>query len=171
MKKSFLSPIVVVATLVAGAVPAQLKAQETDPEVKASIEKLMEVTGAVKMGKQMAHAVALQMTAVLKQGRPSMDEETLQLLNEVVEEELETVFGDSGPLVDELIPVYARHFTLEEIQGLLAFYETDLGRKTIEVMPMIIQESMAAGQNYSMQRVPEVQQRVMERLRKAGVIN
>ncbi|NRB08638.1 MAG: DUF2059 domain-containing protein [Richelia sp.] len=38
--------------------------------------------------------------------------------------------------------LYSKDFTNEEIKGLIAFYETPLGRKTISVMPKLLQESI-----------------------------
>jgi uncharacterized protein len=41
--------------------------------------------------------------------------------------------------------VYAKNFTLEEIQGLVKFYESPLGQRVVKVLPQVIQESQAAG--------------------------
>ena len=42
-------------------------------------------------------------------------------------------------MIDEMVPVYAAAFTVAELEALVAFYETEMGRsiaaKTIQVMP------------------------------------
>ena len=48
-----------------------------------------------------------------------------------------------------MVPVYHNNFTHEEIKGLLQFYATPLGKKVIQTLPAVVQQSMAAGQNWS----------------------
>jgi uncharacterized protein len=43
------------------------------------------------------------------------------------------------------IDLYDKYFTNEEIKGLIQFYESPVGRKAIEVLPAITQESMKHG--------------------------
>ncbi|WP_300673236.1 DUF2059 domain-containing protein [Soonwooa sp.] len=58
--------------------------------------------------------------------------------------------------------IYANHFTEEDIDGLIKFYETPLGKKTIKELPLIMQESMTAGQEWGM----EIARKVLEDLDK-----
>jgi len=53
-----------------------------------------------------------------------------------------------GELVDMISVVYDRHFTIEELRQLLAFYDTPLGRKLLAAQPAIAQESVQAGQQW-----------------------
>src|SRR4051812_7850401 len=43
-------------------------------------------------------------------------------------------FGEMSvnSLINMIIPIYDKHFTEEDINGLVAFYESPLGKKTIE---------------------------------------
>ena len=51
---------------------------------------------------------------------------------------------DLGKIVDEVsYVVYDRHYTVEELRDLAAFYRTQTGRKTIKVMPKLFSDSMA----------------------------
>jgi hypothetical protein len=45
-------------------------------------------------------------------------------------------------IIEKIIPVYAKYYTEEEIEKLLAFYKTELGRKTLETSPKIIEDTM-----------------------------
>lgn len=56
--------------------------------------------------------------------------------------------ADMNQISNLIVPIYAKHFTQEEIQGLIAFYDTPLGKKMITKMPIIQQESMKAGQKW-----------------------
>jgi len=46
----------------------------------------------------------------------------------------------------QMTPIYSRYFTREEIAGLIAFFETSLGRKFVKNTSQIAQESFAANQ-------------------------
>ena len=43
------------------------------------------------------------------------------------------------------IPIYDKHFTLEELRAILAFYETPAGRAMLAKLPLVLHESMEAG--------------------------
>jgi len=47
-------------------------------------------------------------------------------------------------MVELMIPVYDRHLTHDEIQGLIQFYQTPLGKRLLETLPQITKDSMAA---------------------------
>ncbi|MBO9573962.1 MAG: DUF2059 domain-containing protein [Chitinophagaceae bacterium] len=63
----------------------------------------------------------------------------------------------SDNLVNMIVPIYDKHFTEEDIKGLVAFYESPLGKRMIEKLPLIMQESMAAGQQWGMELGKRVQ--------------
>ncbi len=69
-------------------------------------------------------------------------------------------------LVNLVIPIYDKYFTDEDIQQLTAFYETPVGRKMVEKLPLITQESMTVGSQWGQ----ELAQKIMERLKAKGYI-
>ena len=71
---------------------------------------------------------------------------------------------DSNELVELIIPIYDRHFSIEEIEDLIAFYQTPTGKKLVKTQPIIMEESMLAGQIWG----DEFAQRVVEKLKKSG---
>jgi hypothetical protein len=56
---------------------------------------------------------------------------------------------DMESLLYSMVPSYSKYYTREEIAGLIAFYETPLGRKSISEIPQITQEAIAASQTWS----------------------
>lgn len=44
-----------------------------------------------------------------------------------------------------IVPIYEKHFTLEEINGIIKFHESEVGKKMVSKMPMILAESMQQG--------------------------
>ena len=75
---------------------------------------------------------------------------------ECVKKILQRVDVDS--LLYQMVPIYRRYYTNEEILGLIAFYETPLGRKSAKELPQIIQETMVASQTWG--------ERLMEKVAK-----
>jgi len=55
---------------------------------------------------------------------------------------------DIESMLYQMVPIYNRYYTREEIAGLIAFNETPLGRKTISELPQIVQELIAANQTW-----------------------
>jgi hypothetical protein len=53
-------------------------------------------------------------------------------------------------LVDMLAPVYQKHMTEDDLKKIIKFYQTPTGKKYAEKTPLIMQESMAVGQQWGM---------------------
>lgn len=64
-------------------------------------------------------------------------------------------------LGDEMVPLYARFYTVPEVEQLTAFYKTPLGRKMLATMPQLSAESMAISQRVLIPRVNAVLEQVM----------
>ena len=73
-----------------------------------------------------------------------------------------------GGFIDLIIPVYAKHFTNEELDGLIAFYESPVGAKTVRVMPQITREAMQIGQAWGQSLGPTIVERVKIRFEEKG---
>jgi uncharacterized protein len=145
-------------------------AQAVDDSLRADIEKLMQVTGAAQLGSQVANAVAGQVLAGLKQAQPNIPDRVLVIAREVLDKEFAELFSGPQSMLHELVPVYAKHFTHEDIRGMLAFYDSPLGKKMIQSMPAVAQDSMAVGQRWAQTAMPRVQAVLQERLRAEGLI-
>ncbi len=98
-----------------------------------SIKNLMEKTGAGDMGVQAMN----QMLPALKKILPDASK---QFWTDFMAE----VSGDD--LVAMTIPIYQKHLSQEDIDAINAFYDTPAGQKLIKTQPLLVQESMAAGQ-------------------------
>ena len=133
MKKKYILFTFAILTLLQGAVAFG----QTTPseEMEADIRQLMNVTG----GGNMAAQVVSQLIGSLKPSMPNVPEAFWQKFMAKV---------DADELIEMIVPIYAKHFSHEEIKGLLAFYETPLGQKVIATLPGVIQESMMAGQQW-----------------------
>jgi uncharacterized protein len=135
-------------------------------EKRAAIEKLLEKTKALDVGKQMANGMVAQMTQGLRQARPDIPKNALDFLPEVVSEVLT---DDKRFFADLFISMYHQHFSLEDIQNMLAFYESPTGQKVIEKQTLMLQQGMVIGGEWGRRLQPEINRRVRERLVAQGI--
>lgn len=138
---------------------------ELSPAKRADIEQLLKMTGALAAGKQMSNAMVTQLTQVLRKVRPDIPDRVL----DVLPEEVDAVISDNiGDLTELIVGLYHKHFTGDEVKEMIRFYSTPLGKKTIEVMPVLMTESFQAGQQWGQTLGPAVQARIQARLKKEG---
>ena len=71
---------------------------------------------------------------------------------------------DSAAFLELLVPIYDKHLSADDVDALIAFYQTPSGKKLISVLPQIIAESGAAGEKYGEQ----VGKRVIKRMQAEG---
>ena len=88
----------------------------------------------------------------------------------MLEEELSKAFDGPDGLMAQLLPIYARHFTHDDILGMIAFYQSDVGKHVIAEMPSLMQESMMAGQRWGADMQPRLQATLAERLKAEGLV-
>jgi hypothetical protein len=73
-----------------------------------------------------------------------------------------------GEFADQMASVYARNFTPDEMHQLTTFYRSPVGQRFLEKMPTVMQESMSLGPAFGQQVARELQDRMIEELRKRG---
>lgn len=123
-------------------------------------EKLFEVTGGKAQFEQMVDLYINQMQIGFSQGvqraieksennSPEEREEIIKLLDKSIQNfmkemktELPKVMSYEKLLKEVYIPIYAKHFTTDEIEEVISFYEGPTGKKFIQENPIIIQEAM-----------------------------
>lgn len=111
---------------------AAAPAPKVDSVKAQAIRQLLEV-----MGVRKTMAAALDgMIAIQQRAMPSVPADFwVQMKAEMSVDEL----------IDEIIPLYDKHYSLEDIRTLTAFFETAAGKRFIAEQPAMMQESMALG--------------------------
>ncbi len=125
---------------------------QADNEYKAKLKNMFEVSGS----EETYQTVIKQMISMYKEQFSNVPEETW---DDLEKEFLKTSMDD---LVDMLVPVYSRHLTLDDIQKIIEFYQTPVGKKYAEKTPLIMQESMQVGQQWGMKIGQEFQNKLQE---------
>jgi TonB family protein len=59
--------------------------------------------------------------------------------------------------------LYVKHFTADELDAILTFFQSPVGRKMRGSQAALVQEAMVAGRVLSQKHAPEIQRRVVER--------
>ncbi len=114
---------------------APAPAAPIDPAKEAEIRKLLEITGTVKLVNQMLG----QMMDGLRGRSSGLPPEFWDQLQKDM---------DPAKLVEKLIPVYDKYYSLDDLKAVNAFYQTPAGQHLLQAQPMVMKESMGIGQEW-----------------------
>jgi len=96
------------------------------------IIKLLKISGSIKLADQMITAMIPQYKKLV----PSIPDVFWDKLIEKI---------NMDDFLYLCVPVYSKYYTHDEIKQLINFYESPLGKKMIEVTPLLSQETMLIG--------------------------
>ncbi len=163
----FLRTALLLAFVSVTAIPARsMAASDISPAKRAAIIQLMETTGSKNIGLQMGNAMIQNLVTAMKTGNPDLPDRAVAI---VTEETRKLVEQRIDGLLKTIVPIYDQYFTADEINELLAFYQTPIGKKTISVLPRLTQASMLAGQKWGQELVPELVKTLQDRFKAEGI--
>ncbi len=116
-------------------------AEKVDPAKEAAIRHLMDLTQTSKMGDGLTAYVTNQVRQALSQ---AIAPERLARLMEGFSQKLATAAPPSA-VTDASIPIYARAFSMEDVQALIQFYESPAGQRVVKALPQVARESQELG--------------------------
>lgn len=130
------------------------QAQEPiDPQMKANILKLLDLSHASNMGQNMVKGMMQQMRPQLLASLPATPHR----------DQIVDAYGDklaallsSSEVMNEIAAIYAKHLSADDISALIQFYQTPAGQHSLAAMPQIVAESMQVGANAARTNVPLV---------------
>ena len=99
------------------------------------IMEFMEVMGT----KQNLHNILNTMVVQYKSSYPDIPSE---FWKKAISEE------NVNDLFNRMIPLYSKYYNEKEINDLIVFYKTPTGKKMVETMPQVMNESMKIGENW-----------------------
>lgn len=100
------------------------------------IHTLLELTGARASAESMVQLMGKQMTP-----------EQYQLWRR---------HFDIDVLIARIASVYDKHFSEADIEGQIAFYRSPVGKKVVQELPAIRQETSEAGQQYALEIIKQI---------------
>ena len=154
--------------------PATSTAQSAEPAVdaakEASIRKLLDLTGASKLMLQTIASMKDTIRPLILSSLPVG--EYRERLVDLFFQKFQTKL-DPASLINLIVPIYAKHLSQDELDGLIKFYQTPLGQKALSVVPQILSESQLAGKQFGekvgresmievLQEHPELRQAIEE---------
>lgn len=135
---------------------------------KTDIQKLLKAVNASRMTEQTA-SLTVQ---ALRQSLRSCTNCT-QRTFDIIERETLGLFrahmSDADGPEQRMVTTYHKHFSHTEIQQLLAFYSTPLGKRMLAEIPLIAQEGLAFNQQWARSLGPELDARLKAALNKANL--
>jgi len=143
--KQFLAAILF---LVASAALAQQPATGASdvPATKEDVQKLFEVMQVHQQMRQVMDAMLKQQSTMmhetLKRRYPQTSAEKIARADRMIEDATKDMPLDA--LLDDMIPIYQRHFSKVDIDAMSAFYASPTGQKMLQQMPALTSESMQA---------------------------
>jgi len=142
-------------------------AQTPDPTFDSDILKLLNYTGAANLSTQLA---TLMTRAIMLQSKVPPQGPAATIVSEVVQSAVASHTNGPNGLVARMVPVYAKYFTHDDVRALLTFYTSDLGKKTLAVMPTALQEGAQIGQAWANELGPEIKAELEKRFRAEGLL-
>ncbi|HUP21311.1 MAG TPA: DUF2059 domain-containing protein [Thermoanaerobaculia bacterium] len=143
LKKACAVVVLALAVVMPGATVASAEEPSREGELA---RELMEVSGVSEMMRQLM----TQMVEPLRSSGQVSEEFWDEFLAQANLEGLE----------EAVAGIYVKHFTAEEMEATLEFYRSPAGQSILQKMPVVMQESMAVGQQWGM----ELGQKIAEEL-------
>lgn len=143
--------------------PAPAEAAVSDPAAEAA--QLIELS----MTNRLTRSVAGNYRTMLEEMMAAETDAPEQVMA-IVDDELQKLLArQEDQLVEDLVPVYLDYFTADEIHQLLAFYESDVARKSQELAPEIAEKTRPVLRSWSEGLGDQLLERVTGRLKEAGI--
>jgi uncharacterized protein len=117
--------------------PQQPAEQKVDPQKEKAIRHLMELNGSSKLADNMTEAVSLQVKNAMSRNLPA---ERLQKFMDDFNQKL-TARSPANEVASAEVSTYSQHFTMEDLQGMIQFYESPVGQRMAKALPQVMQES------------------------------
>lgn len=121
--------------------PAPPAATDLDARLDAA-RRLMEVTGAMRMAGQIMDGLETQLIQIIASANPGKEALVRSLVSDLIMPEFRARVGE---LEQPILRIHADAFTGAEMEELIAFYATPLGRKVLAVTPQVSQQTFTLG--------------------------
>lgn len=157
--------------LVLLALPAAAEDEKkVDPKFREAVRAHLLLQGSPEqMGISVAYSAANETLNGIAQTGAQVTEPMQQIVLEQAMETYGKKFGDIEFLTDIWVPIYAEHYTEKEIRELIKFYESPLGKKSLEVAGPINEGGMLRIQEAVFAITPGFQHGVQAKLEAAGI--
>src|SRR5580692_2002039 len=159
--KHLLRISLVLLLLAATAAFAQQAALGDAPATKEDIQHLFDVMQIHQQMRQVMDALMKQQSALihetLKNRYPQTSAERIARADQLISETMKDMPMDA--ILDDMIPIYQRHFSKTDIDAMSTFYASPTGQKMMKEMPALTTEAMQASYARMQKQIDTIQQR------------
>jgi hypothetical protein len=157
----------VVALFVALLAPVSAaRADQLEPNAIDKAKEMLTVTNELEAMDTMLGLVSQSMESLIERANPGHEKEVRDFMTKYYMPEVRRRLPEFGDLMAE---EWARYFTAEELDQLIAFYRSDIGQKLIALQPKLMQDGLHLGQAWGEKVAREVYQKMMPWLKKQGL--
>ena len=121
-----------------------------DSKLAEDIHTLLQVSGSAQLSEQIVDQIILIVRQQYPKPPPTFWDDFRKEIS-------------TSEYLDQMIPIYASHFSDEEVQEMINFYRSPVGRKLVQEQPMMMHESTKIGQKWGYQISQRISQRLQER--------
>jgi hypothetical protein len=115
--------------------------EKTDAAKHAAIRHLMDITQTAKLGDNVSEFLTDRVrTAMSQRLTPDRLPKFMDAFNQKF-----AAANAPAAVEDAVVPLYAKAFSMEDIEGLVKFYESPLGQRVVKSLPQVLQDSQTAG--------------------------
>ncbi len=139
------------------------------PASKEDIEKYLDIMHSRDMMKNLMDAMSKQVRQRLKERLEKEPGMTPEKEDRAIK--METDIFSNLPIdemINVMIPIYQKHFTKGDIDGLVAFYGTPTGQKVLRELPSIMTEAMQAAMPIAQKLAANAEKRLDDQLAQLG---
>ena len=137
-----------------------------DPQNLDLAVAFVEASGSASMFDAVANSLVQQQEQLMLSGHPKLDREILEKFKTILLEELTKQKPD---LLHLMAGLYSTHFTREDLQGLIAFYQSDLGKKVVEAGLELQDDLFRLSSEWAITAIQHAGTRAHARLKEQGI--
>ena len=141
---------------------AQTTAASDDTPTKADVLKFMDLLQVRARMEQMMDGMKNGMKEGARAGFKTKVTDASPAQLEKVDAITDIIFKDFpiDEMIDAIVPIYQKHLTKSDLESIIAFYASPVGQKLLKEQPAMMAESMRAGQDIMLRKLPQIEERI-----------
>ena len=133
-------------------------------EKRADIERLLTLTNTQAVALEFAATKIDYLLVYARKAKPYIKPDVFRTLRDELLDEMAERVWDSGSFAEQVVAIWDSRFTHEEIKELIAFYESDVGRKLVVLSAEIDKDQRTAGRIWGQEMEAIIADRVRAKL-------
>ena len=129
----------------------------SDAAKRESVDELMQITGVDSMVDAMYSQMEGMLQGMSQQMGVQPDEKSIYDAYHKKMVALMRTEMSWDKMKEPMTEIYLSNFNEKEIQGMLDFYKSEVGKATLEKLPVVMQQSMQVGQKLAQNMMPKIQ--------------